>query len=412
MKQAALRCRLVLGAVLFVLGTLAQAAPRAVGEVPDLYRDAMLAITEGRLADAEQALASLLAGEPRHAGAWLDLAMLYCAAGNAATAETLFTEIESRFAPPPPILDVITQQRQLGCSGWQAKNHVMLRLGRGFQSNVNQGAPHTNLSIGSGDSLIELVLLPAYWPHSDQFTNLSVELVRDLSPSGATGLLQFQNRTYDHLSGYNTSSFVVGAEQPWRWGSWGLKATGSIGAMSLDGQLYLKQTQLQLALEPPLPLPANWQLGVAAGWNKVSYATLSSFDAQWWETRGTLSYRKGDLWLQSSLSAVQDQQNGHRAGGDRAGTLASLQGRLGLGGQVVVELGWHLQRWQGALDYFPGLIDVRRQQNTRTLRAAAIYPLNGQSTLVLEWKNTENDENISVFAYRDRVLQLSWQWQR
>lgn len=405
------RCRWVLGAALVMWGTMAHASSLDEGEVPDLYRDAMLAITEGRLADAERALASLLAGEPRHAGAWLDLAMLYCAAGNAATAEVLFTEIEGRFSPPPPILAVIAQQRKLGCSGWQAKNHVMVRLGRGYQGNVNQGALHTNFSIGSGDRQIDLVLLPGYLPHSDGFTNLSVEFVRDLSSSGATGFLQFQHRNYDRLSDYNTSVFFAGAEHPWRWGAWGLRATGSIGAMTLGGQLYLKQTQLQLALEPPIPLPASWQLGVSAGWNSVRYATLSSFDAQWWETRGTLSYRRGEVWLQSSLSVVQDQQSGHRAGGDRTGTLASVQGRMSLGSQVMGELGWNLQRWRGEHNYLPGLIDVRRQQNTRTLRAAAIYPLDGRSAWVLEWKNTENDENISVFSYRDRVLQLSWQWQ-
>lgn len=398
-------------ALLLALVSPASADPAQVEASPDLYREAMLAITEGRLADAQKALTSLSQEGPHHAGAWLDLAMLYCAVGNAPAAEALFIEIERRYDPPQPILDVIASQRILGCLGWQPKKSALLRLGRGFESNVNQGARSPNLSIGSGSSQIDLVLLPEFLPLSDQFTNLSADVTRELAPGGTTGVVQFQSKNYDKLSKYNTSSLFVGLERPWRWAEWGLRAAGATGFMTLGNQVYLKQTQLQLAVVPPLPLPGNWQVGVSESLSLISYPTLTSFDARWWETRGTLTYRGVESTWQASASALRDNETGQRPGGDRSGVFASLQGRLDLGHNVRGELGWQLQRWQGERAYFPGLIDDKRVQKTQVLRAAAVFALNEQQAVVVEYRHTQNDENISIFNYRDQVLQLIWQWQ-
>jgi len=390
---------------------LAYADPVPTDVPPDMYRKAMLAMAEGRLAEAEKALALVALDEPGHAGAWLDLAMLYCAVGEAGAADNLFTQIERRFAPPPPILEVIAWQRKLGCAGRHTKNDVTLRLGRGFESNVNQGAHLPSLSIGSGDGQFDLVLLPEYRARSDQFTKFSAEWVRDFSPSGASGMLQLQSQIYDHLGRYSNSSLLAGIELPWRWGDWGFRGLGSAGVTSLDGRQYLRQSQLQLEVLPPLPLPANWQFGVAGNWSAFAYPNLSSFDAQWWETRATLRYRGDDLWWQASVSALQDRQVRERPGGNRIGAFADLQGRMGLADRVVGEAGWKLQRWHGERNYFPGLIELPRLQQTQVLRAAAVFQLSAQQALVLEFKETKNYENISVFDYRSRAVQLFWQWQ-
>jgi hypothetical protein len=396
---------------MLLLASQAFANPPPAQASPDLYRQAMLAITEGRLADAEKALVTLSEESPRHAGAWMDLAMLSCAVGNATSAEALFVEIERRYDPLRPILDVIASQRALGCLGWQPAQVVQLRLGRGFESNVNQGARSLNFSIAGVNSQTDLMLLPEFLPQSDQFTNFSADVTRQLSPNGTTGVLRFQSKSYDRLSKYDTNSLFVSLERPWQWGDWGLRTAGTSALMTLGSQVYLKQNQLQLTLLPPLPLPGNWKFGVTESLSFISHPTLTAYDARWWETRGTLTYR-GDasLW-QASASAVQDSGAGQRPGGDRAGIFANLQGRFSLGRDVRGELSWQRQHWLGERAYFPGLIGDRRIQKTQVLRAAAVFPLSEQQAIAVEYRNTRNDENISIFNYRDQVLQLSWQWQ-
>lgn len=376
----------------------------------DLYRDAMLAITEGRLGDAKLFLADLVAEEPRHAGAWLDLAILYCAAGDAEAAEALFREIEQRFSPPVPILEVIARQRKLGCEGKKPKNKATFRLGRGFESNVNQGARNPNISIGSGGGQIDLVLLPEYLPHSDQFTNISGELQREISENGAFAMAQFQSRNYDQLSRYNTTSLFVGFELPWRLVQWGGRVAGTTGFMTLDGEIYFKQSQLQVEVEPFLSLPSGWHVGVTGSWSYINYPTLQGFDADWLEIRGALSYRGADSWWQGGVGAIQDRQLGQRPGGDRTGSFVSVQGRTLFGRHVMGELGWQLQRWEGGEIYFPGIIDSRREQLTRTFRAAVIFPLNDAHAIHVELRDVRNQENIPIFDYRSNMLQLSWQW--
>lgn len=386
-------------------------AGAAVADTPtDLYSEAMLAIADGRLGDAEKALSQLTATEPQHAGALLDLATLFCAAGKAEAAERIFVDIEQRFDLPPAIGAVIEQLRRLGCHGWQAKTTLLWRLGRGRESNANQGSSNPFLSFGSGSNSVQLVLLPQYQPQGDEFTSLSAEYSRELSPQGATGAVQFQTRAYDRLSNYSTSSLLVSAEQPWFWGDWRFRGAGSVGVMTLDGALYLTQSQVQLEALAPLPLPANWQLRLSESVNWLKYPNLSSFDAQWWETRGTLAYQNDLLRWQGSAAMVQDRELNSRPGGDRQGVMADLQVRVGLGPKLLGELGWQWQRWRGERDYSPGLIDVQREQHTRTIRAAVTYPLGRQQSWVLEFKDTVNYENVSVFDFRNRMLQVTWQW--
>jgi hypothetical protein len=52
-----------------------------------------------------------------------------------------------------------------------------------------------------------------------------------------------------------------------------------------------------------------------------------------------------------------------------------------------------------------------RGQHTGILRAILSYQLVKRQTLQLEARAVQNKENIPIFQYNDRVLQLSWQWQ-
>ncbi len=376
----------------------------------DLYMDAMHSIAEGRPDEASDALTRMIEQEPQHAGAWLDLAIIQCELGHATEAERLFQIIEERFAPPPGIREVIAAHRAKGCKGWEARSQWSLALGRGVDSNVNQGASSPTFSIGSGNSRIDLQLLPEYLPQHDQYTLLAAEYSRDLDKSGSVGFVQLRSRVNDSLTRYNTTSLRFGLEHPWRIGDWGLRTTGALGLLTLGNQLYQKQGQLQLRVAPPLALPEHFRFNVLTGLTRVQYDTLANYDSNTIEGGGVLMYQDGKSRVEASAGYLTDRGAASRLGGNRSGWYAGIQGSRRLGHDMTGELGWSQQHWLSTTPYSPGLIDQIRRQDTQLLRAALIVPIKPQHSLQIELRQVRNNENISIFQYNSQLLQVSWQW--
>ncbi len=378
----------------------------------DLYLDAMRALSEGRPNDASNTLTQMLEQEPQHAGAWLDLAIIQCQLGYTEEAERLFQAIESRFAPPPGIMEVIHSHRAKGCKK-PSSDSFFIMLGRGNDSNVNQGASNPNFSIGSGSSQIDLVLLPAYLPQQNQYTFLSTNYARNLNAAGDVGYVQFRARQNDSLTQYDTTSLLFGLEHPWRWGGWSGRSGGSVGLLTLGNQLYQKQTQVQTRLFPSLSfLPSEkMQFSVLGSLAHVTYARLSNFDSNTLELSGQLAYQGDKNYAVANVGTLFDRGEVGRPGGNRRGWFVSLQNQMKINEKLRAEFGWTQQNWFSQFAYSPGLIDQKRHQNSQLLRAALIIPLQAKHSLQIEWKEVRNHENISILQYNSRLLQVSWQWQ-
>lgn len=377
----------------------------------ELYLDAMQSIIEGRKYDASEALMHMIGQEPEHAGAWLDLAIIQCELGRAVEVERLLNTIETRFAPPPAIMEVINRLRAEGCKGWPPRSDLSLSIGQGIDSNVNQGASNPNFSIGTAANRIELQLLPEYLPRGDQYTVLSGEYARDLNPNGGVAFMQMRALRNDSLSAFNTTTVAVGMEQPWRAGQWSVRGSGVLAVLGLSGHLYQRQAQAQVRITPPLRLPRKMQFSMLAGASNVEYVTLTDYNSTTWEGRGLLTYRSGRTQIQASAGYLKDHATSGRPGGDRDGWLITLDGRTSLGGDVAGELGWTGQRWVAESAYSPGLIDQARRQNTQVLRGALLFPVAPKQALKIELRQVRNHENISIFQYSSRQIQVSWQWQ-
>lgn len=398
------------GAVtLALLCGLCSVAQAQTAQLPqELYLDALQSIVEGRQKDASEVLRQMIEKEPLHAGAWLDLALMQCELGHAEEAERLFRAIEERFAPPPVIMEVISNRRALGCSGWRPQSQFSMSLGRGIDNNLNQGASNPTFSVGSGDYHVDLQLLPEYLPQRDQYTLLSLDYWRAISTNGALAFGQFQAQQNDTLSRYNTASAIGGIDVPWRWGNWNMRGTGSLALLSLGGQLYQIQSQLQTQMTHAIS--DRMQISIAASAVRAEYQTQHDFDSGTWELRSQLAYRNKWALAQASVSYLSDHALGRRPGGNRQGWLARLNGRAQLSDRFFGELGWSHQRWQSDTPYSPGVIDAIRNQQTHIWRSALTYQLAPQQSLVLEWRAIRNTENISIFQYNGRQIKLSWQW--
>ncbi|MCP2012271.1 tetratricopeptide repeat protein [Duganella violaceipulchra] len=377
----------------------------------DLYQEALQSIAEGRKNDASEALQRVIDKEPLHAGAWLDLALIQCGLGHLDQAERLFAIIEQRFAPPPGLRALIAEARAGGCQSWTPLSQYSLTVGRGIDQNVNQGSNRRGTGLSAQEVDTGYDLAPEFRPKHDQYSMLSGEYVRDLTPNGTIGFVQFQGRRNDHLSQYDSSSLFAGTETPWRFGNWTVRGSTLVGLITLGGQLYQRQVQLQARIGPPLPLPFGVQFNLVTSVSRLQYLTLDNFDANNGELRAQFTRRNGDSVLSASVGTLQDRAVGDRPGGDRHGVAASAQWRHRYDNALTADLGYNWQRWRGSEVYSPGIIDQVRNQNTHTLRATFSYPLTKNQSVQLELRQVLNRENISVFQYDNRQLQLSWQWQ-
>jgi len=378
----------------------------------DPYLDAMRAISDGRIDQAEDALKRMMEQEPQHAGAWLDLAIIQCELGHSREAERLFKIIEEHYSPPPGIIEVINSQRAAGCRGRiVVHDKLSVLLGRGYDGNVNQGASSPYFALGSGDDTQVLNLLPQYLPQHDQYTLLSANYVRDLDARGDTAFVQFQARENDRLSHYNTASLLLGIDTPWRFGTWNTHTTGTAGVLTLGGREYQRQVQMQERVTPPLPLPDHFQFSILGGLSYVQYPTLTNFDAATDELDAQLQYQNQDTAAQLTVGAMADHGDAARLGGDRHGWQAGIMLNTRLGERLNSELGWSWQSWEGESAYSPGLIEQKRKQDMQSFRAGLIMPLRRDLALELEWRRILNNENISLFEYRGQLWQLSLKWQ-
>lgn len=409
---------LLAGAALAMLaGVPAGAAEQSPARAPALesaqqalYQEALLALAEGRRTDASRALRRLIEREPRHAGAWLDLALIQCGLGNADEAERLFATVETRFNPSREILELISQTREEGCHPWVPNSSLSISFGRGIDHNVNQGASTSTLKLGDGS--FELPLLADFLPKQDDYTSAGLEYLRELTPNGSIGFAQLQSRRNDSLHQYDTGSLFGGLESPWRFGGWALRSTLVAGMVNLGGHSYQRQAQGQLRVAPPLSLPNNTQFNLMGGYTWTDYRRLANFDARTLELRPELSHRRGSLYASASLGFLSDHGNGLRPGGDRHGQLLNLLVRSPLPAGLTGELGYTRQTWRSARAYAPALLIPQiRDQATQVLRATLTYPINRNQSLLFDARAVRNRENIDIFQYNNRQFQLSWRWQ-
>jgi len=403
----------VLAAALVPWSSHAQeAGPALAPEVEALYQDAVRALSAGRLEDATAMLQRVVGSEPRHAGAWLDLAMTQCELGNAAEAERLFATLAQRFALSPGILETVARYRATGCGRplQRRTGAWLLAATRGHDDNVNQGAADPRFTIGTGSAQTEYELDPAFLPKADSFSQLGASWVRPLGDAGWSAIVQAYGRWHDREHAQDTASVLGALEHTWKAGGWRLRGTAALGYVTLDRTLYQRQQQLQARITPPLKLAPEAEFAFYGNLNHVIYPTRPAYDGSTLELGGIAAWRGKHSLTQATLTGLHDESSAGRPGGNRSGAFGSLQWYGEVAPRLALEAGLTYQRWRSQETYSPGLIEVRRLQQTGTARVAAQWRLLPHTSLAAEWRITRNRENIALFQYNSRALQLSLRW--
>lgn len=397
-------CTLLIGS-LFAFPLRASAEGTGI----DRYPEAMQAIAEGQYDVARRLLLEIVGTTPAHAGAWLDLAILYCGLGDAAETESLLSEIERRFMPPPSILEIIGHIRAQGCRGHIPTSRSSFTLGLGYDSNANQGASESHFDISLGQDRLRLEILPQYMKRGDRFYSISAAHTLPIGNEGTLAFVQAHLKQFGQMRDYDTLSAQAGLERGLRWHDWQLMGSVLAGSFVLGGSPYLHQARVQFRAIPPLDLPAGWYLGVTGMGTWTHYPSMSAFDSQVYELRGFVRRQTRSGEWQLSLGPGRDRASGSRPGDNRAGFSVILEGRRHLGNRLL--LNWELdyQSWRASSPYSPGLIPERQHQRTTRARAGLRYLLDEQNAFVGEVIATDNRDRIAPFAYRSNVLFLGWQ---
>jgi len=413
-------------ALLLCLAMPAHAAQLAAGDAPldadaalaadpdsadALYLQALQSIAEGRRNDASQQLNQLIERHPQHAGALLDLALTQCSLGNTEQAERLFAAFESRFAPSRPILELIASAREQGCGAWDASSSTVITLGRGIDQNVNQGARTSRYVVDAPGGQVEYELTGDFRPRHDQYLQLNGDYLREITPNGSVAFAQYQLRRNDSLHGYDSASLFAGVESLWRFDRWRVRGTGTVGLVTLGSHLYQRQVQAQARVTPPLTLPEGVGLDLVGGVTYNTFPSLSNFDSSTQDLRAHLAWRGVRTYASLAAGFQNDHALDRRPGGDRDGSFVNLVVRRELRPDLSAELGYSRHTWHSSGAYSPGLIDEVRSQATQVVRSVLSWSVARRQTLLLEGRLVRNRENISIFQYNNRQLQLSYQWQ-
>lgn len=377
----------------------------------ELYRAALRALADNRPDEASALLVRFLEKEPKHAGAMLDLAISQCELGDAAEAERLFHEIELRFAPPPGIMEVITAHRAKGCrKAARRPTSWIATMTRGHDNNVNQGAADPTFAIGTAGHLVEYELTQDFRPQPDNFSQVGLSAMQPLGRGGTLASVQLSSRRNDRYHEQDATSALAAVDHGWTPGGWRVRATAALGAVALDHSLYQRQQQIQVRVNPPLPLPQSADLAVTAAASHVNYPTRPSYGGTTYEAGSVLNYRKSDDLVQATVTGLQDRGDSARPGGDRSGWFGSLQWYTRLRTGLNAEAGLTHLAWRSSSFFSPGLIEQVRHQDTTTARFALQWYFQPNFSVVSELRATRNRENIKLFQYNSRAVQLSLRW--
>ena len=159
-----------------------------IGDPDRDYRLALAALQAGEPAQALNALERVVLVRPDHAGAWLDLALVYLELGDPTSARAMLDHVETRFKVPEPLarrLKVLRDRLETTPvaalappSRWQGQWHMQL----GHTSNANGGPSNTFFFLTPPNlAPVPVLLSDRQRPQSDVFAASRVEVWRDRS---------------------------------------------------------------------------------------------------------------------------------------------------------------------------------------------------------------------------------------
>lgn len=372
------------------------------------YELALESISNEALSEAIDRLERLRIEAPHHAGALLDLAILYCRAGSRAKVDETLSTLEYEFSPPPQILALIRELRERDCATVRARTHWSVSTVVGHDTNVNQGSSVSSFVLGRGANRIQVTLDDEFLPQSSAFFGLNAYANRT-TDGGNRFFGAYSLQRYASVRGFDQDALSFGYERVLLHEDGELSAGLSLGARTLGGSLYQKSVAAGMRMVPPTAYRAGLPLGVELRAAYVRYPTRRSFDnletsvvvPSVWQLSDRLTARVSGGWL-------FDRAQGSRPGGDRSGPMLGLEFFHRLSGHWRTHASWHARALKGESAYAPPLFDTVQRQRRHVISLAAERWLGDGSLLRFEYQYTENRDNIPIYRFGNDSVMLFW----
>jgi hypothetical protein len=365
----------------------------------DNYDQALQALASGDTQQAEQQLRLTLAHNPRHAGAWLDLALLYCDAGQQQAAFTIFDDIEHNFSPSVGIQALIAHYRQQGCTPItvvpDSKASTSLSYSLGTASNVNLAPSVSSINLVIDTMPQQLILQDSYRPKADSYQELTLYHQQPLAQGNWQFLLQA--RGYGQQT-QQDSVYALAAWQPKpTWQLW-------LTQLQLGGIAY--QTGVHLLAMHPLSNTFAPEVQLS----RLTYPSVSGFDANQIEPRLRWHGALGQTQFELAPGYLFDGALDNRPGGNRAG--ATVQASVSSDGFAPWDMGARL-RWQQQQDAnsYGGLWSQTTRNNSYLRWQLWLgYRITAQQRLGIDYSAQQVRDNIDLFEYNNNTTSLVWQY--
>lgn len=382
---------------------LAVVAPLHAADIDELfYQEALAAVAMGERERALSMLETLVARQPRHAGAWLDLALLYCDLGDVEKSRQILSRIELEFDPSPVIRDLIALQRERTCKAAPSGPVWSAGLQVGHDSNVNRGASSNRVILDSGSGPVVAQLADDALPRQDSFSEGWV----DANWRQDSRSLRFSAlaRKYENNAAYDTQALSLMGEQMWA----SARAEGAFrlqwSSAWLGGEAFLDTLAATAGVAGrDMLFGVHPSAELALAYNH--FPAAPDFDSRVWSLRpGLVKNASGYSW-RASLVATADLADGSRPGGDRYGIGAEITGAWRLAPGTRLSGSGQVQQFHNTEAYFPPLLNTIRRQLLWIGRIELAVDVGRDTQWLTAWTGQKSEDNLTFLGYRTNVLQ-------
>ncbi len=383
-------------------------AESSLGDLPEakLYEAALSAMHADNLAHAIELLELLTRTTPQHAGAWLDLAELYCRSGRAAQARSTLVRLKGELPSITEKVDALSPVVLRACASAPAPSPTLvfnsyLEVGGGSNSNVNLGSIQRELIVGPLDSPLLLTLSGDTMPRADSF----IDYKGGTSVTwGNTDRIVATIAAREYATQTQFNELITGLD--WQHqlttGPWQTVMSVGYKWTTINNKVYAQSPRLGADLYTPFSVLGG-RVSFGLSLSPTSYAEASAFNVLSTLARVGIQWPSGAqieaVWLQNAAT-------NNRPGGDAEGyqikwryERALVQGwRAGLHGQV--------QEMQDKSIFFPGLFDLRRKQESWSLVARVEHDVAPSWITGIDFSNFSQTDSIPILSFKGQELKL------